>query len=225
MLLSQVSGPNHQIVVTTGLPTPMVYRGPDPGPIHNRVLNGIGLKIPRFYAWYHGQKIAELNGASVQAGLSPDGSQLLLSGQMAGIIPHTTAPGTSDFFVFAINRGGAKAPGPFPGRPNVTFDAVVGVEITPNGILGAVVDLNTGKMTPIPRGNITLVQFTLHVIVPTSTLPSTGAASPTGYTVDLYTSNGSPTLGFQHIASFTPEFRGVPVRQLSVFPATNFQVH
>ncbi len=55
------------VLVTTGLQTPMVFRGPDPGPIHNVVGHGFAIKVPRFYAWYHGQKRAELNGAGAAA--------------------------------------------------------------------------------------------------------------------------------------------------------------
>jgi hypothetical protein len=104
----------------------------------------------------------------------------------------------------------------------VSFDAVVGVEITPNGFSGAVVDLNTNAITPLPQSAITIVQDTIHVIVPVSMLPSTGAASPAQYQVNMYTADGDPSLSFKNVASLVPEFRSIPVRHLAVYPYSNF---
>lgn len=213
------AGNKPPVLVTTGLVTPMFYVGPEPGPIHNVVGHGFAIKVPRFYAWYHGQKRAELNGASALALVTPDKSTLLLSGEVAGQIPATTSdPSVNDYYVWGINRGGASAPGPFPGRPQVVFDAIVVVGVTSTGVTGYVKDLTTpAPATPLPASSFTIRADTIHIAVPTSLLPSTGAASPSQYQVNFYTSNAAPSSNFKNAASFTPEFRDfsvLPVRQI-----------
>ncbi len=208
------------VLVTTGLQTPMVFRGPDPGPIHNVVGHGFAIKVPRFYAWYHGQKRAELNGASALALTTPDQSTLFLSGQVAGQLPtKTSGPGVNDFYVFGINRGRATGPGPFPGRPRVVADAAVVVAITSTGVTGYVKDLTSPTpAVALPASSITIKADTLHLAVPTSLLPSTGAAGPGRYQVNFWTSDAVPSTDFTHVASFVPEFRDFPVATVPRIP-------
>lgn len=221
-LLANHVGPSHEILVTHGLAKPLIYRGPDPGPIHNLNGNGYAVKIPRFYAWYYGPKIAELNGASMMAILAPGGQNLLLSGEMAGQLPATTSAGTADYYVWGINRGAGTSPG-FPGRAHIKFDALVAVAITPTGVGGAIVDLKTGKSTPLPNSSIIVKADTIHVVAPMSALPSTGFA-PGQYQVNFFTSNAATGATFKNIASFTPEFKSVTVRSAVVTPP-NFGLH
>lgn len=215
-LLSNHVGPSHEILVTRGLAKPLIYRGPDPGPIHNLNGNGFGVKIPRFYAWYYGDKRAELNGASMMAILAPSRKNLLLSGELAGQIPATTDPGTADFYVWGINRGGATSPG-FPGRSNIKFNAVVAVAVTPTGVSGAVLDLKTNVSTLLPASNIIIKGDTVHVVAPLSLLPSTGF-NPGQYQVNFFTSDAAAGATYKNVASFTPEFRSVTVRSALVNP-------
>lgn len=208
----------HALVGAHAAISPPVFLGVDPGPIRGTIGPGYAVKVPRFYSHYFGQRIAEINGASTFALISPSGKNLLLSGEMAGQIPSTTPAGTADYFIFGINRGGAAVPGPFPGKPGISFDAVVAVAVTPAGIGGVVFDINTNTTTPLPASSVIVNADTIHVIAPLSALPSTGF-SPRSYQVNLFTADTLPdATNFQHIASFLPEFRSFTVRQARRFP-------
>ncbi|MDR3634709.1 MAG: hypothetical protein P4L84_12970 [Isosphaeraceae bacterium] len=210
-------GPGHGIGEATlqanyGEPVPP---NPNPGPIHNIIGNGYAIKSARFYPEYFGPKQAELNVASAIA-VAPGDGTLQLNGQV--VLPINTAPtdpSQNVYYLWAINRGGAKGPGPIPGRPGITFDAAVVVAVQTTGVTAYVKDLtNNSAPVQLPSSDFSINNFTLRVSVPLSMLPATGGATdPSQYTVNFSAWNGNPLSANHHaIASFVPEFRNFHVR-------------
>ena len=57
-------------------------------------------------------------------------------------------------YVFGIDRNGKLPTGPFPDRPDIRFDALVVVTLTPGQAPTAtVIDLTTNKTTSLPQGS------------------------------------------------------------------------
>lgn len=188
-----------------GLPgTLRVARFNQPGPILNEVGPGFGVKIARFYQYYTGPIRAELNATGVKGRIS--GDTLQLTGIVAGQIPQTpTSADEESFYYFGINRGGATFPGPFPRKPRVTFDSVVIVGVTQNGI-GAIVQTDPNSFTALDPAAVTLNTDSFRVDVPLSLLPSTGAPA-SQYRVTFFPATEAPLTSFNSIASFVPEGR------------------
>lgn len=188
---------------------------PHPGPIHNIVGNGYAIKSARFYPEYFGPRETELNVASAIA-VAPGDGTLQLNGQV--VLPINTAPTDSSgdaYYMWAINRGGATSPGPIPGRPDITFDAVVIVAVQPTGVTAYVQDLGNGSApVQLPTSDFAINNFTLRVSVPLSLLPATGGATdPSQYTVNFSAWDQNPLTANNHaLASMVPEFRNFSVR-------------
>jgi hypothetical protein len=210
-------GPGHGIGETTlraayGEPVPPQ---PNPGPIHNIVGNGFGIKSARFYPVYFGQRVAQLNVASSIA-VAPGDGTLQLNGQV--VLPIDTAPtdpSGNAYYMWTINRGGAASPGPIPGRPSVTFDAAVIVAVETTGVTAFVKDLtNNSAPVQLPSSDFSINGFTLRAAVPLNLLPPTGGATdPSQYTVNFSAWNANPLTASHHsLASIVPEFRGFHVR-------------
>ena len=188
-----------------GLPgTLAVARFNQPGPIRNEIGDGHAVKVARFYKYYTGPIRSELNATGAKAQIV--GDNLALTGIVAGKIPTTpTSADQESYYYFGINRGGATAPGPFPGRPNVTFDSVVIVGVTQAGI-GSIVQTDGSTYTALDPSAVTVSGNDFHVTVPLSLLPSTGAA-PNHYRVSFFPATEAPLTTFNSIASFAPEGR------------------
>src|SRR5262249_36518215 len=139
---------------------------------------GFAVKVPRFYPAYTGAKRTELDAAGAKGVLDPSGNLVLTGIVTANSIPQQpTSPSQESFYVFALNRGGAPAPGPIPGRPGITFDSVVTVAIEQTGITAAVTDLATGQTVPLSTADLLFKQNALQVTVPASVVSMFG---PTG---------------------------------------------
>ena len=188
---------------------------PHPGPIHNIVGSGFAIKSARFYPEFFGTRQAELNVASAIA-VAPGDGTLQLNGQV--VLPINTAPTDASgdaFYLWAINRGGAKSPGPIPGRPGIKFDAAVIVAVENTGVTAFVKDLtNSSAPVQLPSSDVSISGFTLRVAVPLSMLPATGGATdPSQYSVNFSAWNANPLTSSHHnIASLVPEFRSFQVR-------------
>jgi hypothetical protein len=172
---------------------PMMPSNPGPRP------TGTVAKAPHFYQSYTGPKLAELNAVRASAVLTADGSSFVFSGTNAGRI--NRAPAT---YVWGIDRNGNLPPGPFTGRPNIKFDAVVVVQLGPSmNVTTTVKDLNTGTSTTLPSGSAVIQNKTVSVVVPSSLLPSTGLA-PSQYRFNYWPEDGGPPVS-SSVASFAPE--------------------
>src|SRR5262249_16151950 len=154
---------------------------------HHSNATGIVTKSPRFYQFYTGPKLAELDATRASAVLSADGSTFTFTGTNKGKI--TSAPA---LYVWGIDRSGNLPSGFFMARPNVKFDAEVPVSL--NGSLtptASVLDLTTGTTTNLPAGSATIQGKTVTVTVPASRLPSTGL-SPSQYRFNYWPEDGGP---------------------------------
>jgi hypothetical protein len=166
--------------------------------------SGIVTKAPRFYQFYKGPKLQELNAVKASGELSSNGN-FTFTGTNQGRI--TKAPAV---YVWGIDRSGNLAAGSFKGRPNVKFDAVV--VVTLNHSLkptAMVVDIANGKTTDLPAGSASIKGATVSVTVPGSLLPSTGLA-PSQYRFNYWPEDGGPPVS-SSVASFAPETNTVQV--------------
>jgi uncharacterized protein (TIGR03118 family) len=166
--------------------------------------DGIVVKSPQFYEHYVGPQLAQLN-AEAAAG------ERLANGhfEFVGVNQGAIDPKVQASYVFGVDRSGKLSPGPFPDRPDVRFDAVVVVSLTPGHPPAAsVTDLTTGKTSSLPRGSVLIRGPVVAVNVPGDLLPSTGL-DPSQYRFNFWTEDGNP--GSSHIASFAPEFNDAQV--------------
>ncbi len=217
-LLSQVAS---QPAITTAQPAAQVHlpQSPHPGPIVNHIGVGYAVKSPRFYELYTGAKRGELNAAAMKATYDAAGN-LILTGIVAGPITTTpTSDAGSEYYVFGIDRGTTSAVAPFPGRPNIKYDALVAVAITPGGISGAVLDMTSNTVTPIDPSGIVVQNgylggfpqdFKVYVPAGTPGINSTvaGAANPK---VIFWAQDTPPTAvpTPSDVASFAPDGRSI----------------
>jgi hypothetical protein len=155
-------------------------------------------KAPRFYQFYTGPKLAELNAVKASAELSANGT-FIFTGTNAGTIKSGPA-----VYVWGIDRSGNLSPGPFTGRPNVKFDAVVVVSL--DSALAAtakVIDFSSGVTTVLPAGSVSIRGRKIAVTVAGNLLPSTGLA-PSHYRFNYWPEDGGPPAS-SSVASFAPE--------------------
>jgi hypothetical protein len=161
--------------------------------------SGVVTKSPHFYEFYTGPRLAELNALRASAMLSPSG-MFTFTGTTQGRIRRGPA-----VFVWGLDRNGNLPPGPFMGRPDIRFDAVVVVSLSPARTVSArVMDLAHRTTTTLPPGSATIHGATVSVSVPASLLPSTGLA-PSQYRFNFWPEDGGPPVS-SSVASFTPEF-------------------
>jgi hypothetical protein len=164
---------------------------------------GVVTKKAHFYQFYTGPKLAELNTVGASAKLSSSSGNFTFTGTVKGKINDPVA-----VYVWGIDRSGhLSSAGPFQGRPNIRFDAVVTVSLdaslTPTA---RVIDLTNGNVTTLPAGSAHIQGKKVTVTVPSSLLPSTGL-SPSQYRFNFWPDNQSEN----GVASFAPESKTVPV--------------
>jgi hypothetical protein len=166
---------------------------------HPRQPSGVVAKAPHFYQSYTGPRLAELNAVKASAALSTAADTFTFTGTNQG--PIKTAPAV---YVWGIDRSGNLPPGPFTGRPNVKFDAVVIVALDSSlSPTAEVMDLARGTTTALPSGSAHVSGRTVSVTVPASLLPSTGL-DPSQYRFNYWPEDGGPPVS-SSVASFAPE--------------------
>jgi hypothetical protein len=194
---------------------------PHPGPIVNNFGVGYAVKSPRFYEFYKGAHRAELNAAGMKATYDAAGN-LVLTGIVAGPITQTpTTTDASEYYVFGIDRGLSGGLAPFPGRPRIRYDALVGVAFTPGGVAASVLDLHTNTVTNLSPSAVVVqggyqggLPEDFKVWVPAGTPgitgPVVGAANPK---VVFWAQDALPTASPNpaDIASFAPDGRSIPI--------------
>jgi hypothetical protein len=196
--------------VTPAPTTQPVYPpGPSPGGAgskgqHTHRPTGIVTKTAHFYQFYTGPRLAELNAVRASGILTKQGS-FVFTGTNKGRINQAPA-----VYVWGIDRSGNLPSGPFTGRPNIKFDALVVVSIDASLQPKALVlDLATGAMSNLPAGSASIHGKTISVTVPASLLPSTGLAL-SQYRYNYWPEDGGPPVS-SSVASFAPEFNTVQV--------------
>jgi hypothetical protein len=155
-------------------------------------------KTPRFYEFYNGPQLAELNAVKASGKLARNGT-FTFTGTNQGRI--TQGPAV---YVWGIDRNGNLTAGPFNNRPDIKFDALVIVSfdssLTPTA---KVLDLASGATTNLPASSVHVHGRTVSVTVSASLLPSTGLA-PAQYRFNYWPEDGGQ--GSSAVASFAPEF-------------------
>jgi len=163
---------------------------------------GIVTKRPHFYEFYTGEKAKSVNATRASVILSTSSNTFTFTGKLQGTINDS-----GDIYVWGIDRNGQLGPGPFQGRPNIKFDAVVVVtlndSLTPTA---QVIDLKSGTMTTLSAGSTSIRGKTVKVVVPATLLPSTGLA-PSQYRFNFWPDYDTQTA----VASFLPEFTDAQV--------------
>jgi hypothetical protein len=130
--------------------------------------------------------------------------------EFTGVNQGAIRPGVAATYVFGIDRSGKLPAGPFAGRPDIRFDAVVVVSVRPGRATTAtVIDLANQKSTGLPPGSFFATGREVVVKVPGSLLPSTGLA-PSQYRFNYWPEDPDPALS-QQVASFAPEFNDIQV--------------
>ena len=166
--------------------------------------NGVVVKTPQFYGDYVGPKLTELNAVAAAGERLPNGDFEFVGVNQGAIDPRVQAT-----FVFGVDRSGKLPPGPFPGRPDIRFDALVTVTLTPGQApTASVTDLATNTTTSLPKDSFQILAQALTVTIPGDLLPSTGL-DPSQYRFDYWPEDGNP--GLTHTASFASEFNDVQV--------------
>jgi len=160
---------------------------------------GVVRKAPHFYEFYTGPKRDSLNVVAASARLFPRGAIVLAGATNGEFISVPPA-----IYVFGIDRNGSLPPGPFPGKPNIRFDALVVVTLKPPPAppTAVVMYLNTGKSVTLPQDAITFKSRQVLVQLTAKLLPSTGLPV-SHYLVNFWARSapGKPN----RIASFVPE--------------------
>jgi hypothetical protein len=166
--------------------------------------NGTVVKTPRFYEDYAGPQLAQLDVVKATGRLGRDGSFRFLGVNRGVIDPNVTAT-----YVFGVDRSGRLPTGPFPGRPDIRFDATVVIKLVPGkSPTVTVMDLANKTSTLVPGSAFRTASKQVEVVIPGSLLPSTGLA-PSQYQYNFWPEDGLP--GSTNIASFAPEFHDIRV--------------
>jgi hypothetical protein len=166
--------------------------------------NGTVVKKPAFYEDYVGPRLAQLNVVSATGTLLRDGSFHFLGVTQGVINPIVRAT-----YVFGVDRSGNLPTGPFPGRPNIRFDATVVVKIVPGQAPTiTVTDLAKKTSSTVPDSALQISGRKVGVVIPGSLLPSTGL-TPSHFRYNFWPEDG--LAGSTNIASFAPEFHDIQV--------------
>jgi hypothetical protein len=171
---------------------------------HEVVHNGTVVKKPAFYEDYVGPQIAQLDAVKAIGKLLRDGSFRFVGVNLGVIDPNVRAT-----YVVGVDRSGNLPTGPFPGRPDIRFDATVVIKIVPGqATTVTVMDLATKKSTPLQNSALALSGKSIAVNIPGNLLPSTGLA-PSHFRFAYWPEDG--LAGSTHIASFDPEFQDIRI--------------
>jgi hypothetical protein len=166
--------------------------------------NGTVVKRPKFYEDYVGPRLAQLNAVSATGELQRDGSFRFLGVNQGVIRQNVRAT-----YVFGVDRSGSLPTGPFPGRPNIRFDATVVIKIVPGqSPTVTVTDLAKEKTTTVQDPAPQISGRRVGVVIPGSLLPSTGL-DPSQFRYAYWPEDG--LAGSTNIASFAPEFHDIRV--------------
>ncbi len=171
---------------------------------HDSEHNGTVVKKPRFYEDYVGPRLAQLDVVKATGKLLRNGSFSFLGVNKGAINPNVLAT-----YVFGVDRNGNLPTGPFPGRPDIRFDATVAIKIVPGKSPTVVVtDMAKKTTTTLQDPILEISGKRISVVVPGSLLPSTGL-TPSQFRYNFWPEDG--LAGSTNIASFAPEFHDIRV--------------
>ena len=166
--------------------------------------NGTVVQRPRFYEDYVGPRLAQLDVVKATGELLRDGSFRFVGVNQGVIDPNVRAT-----YVIGVDRSGHLPTGPFPGRPDIRFDATVVIKIVPGqSPTVTVTDLANKTSTTVQDPALQISGKKIEVVIAGSLLPSTGLA-PSQFRYDFWPEDGLP--GSTNIASFAPDFHDIRV--------------
>jgi hypothetical protein len=166
--------------------------------------NGTVVVTPRFYEDYVGPQLAQLDAVKATGQLRRDGSFSFVGVNQGAIDPNVPAT-----YVFGVDRSGHLPTGPFPGRPDIQFDATVVVKIVPGQATTVTVnDMANKTSTTVQNPALQISGKKVSVVIPGSLLPSTGLAA-SHFRYAFWPEDG--LAGSTHIASFAPQFNDIRV--------------
>jgi hypothetical protein len=166
--------------------------------------NGTVVKTPMFYEDYVGPRLAQLDVVKATGTLLRDG-RFHFVGVTQGVID----PNVRATYVFGVDRNGHLPTGPFPGRPNIRFDATIVIKIVPGqSPTVTVTDLTNKTSTTVQDSALQISGKKIGVVIAGSLLPSTGLA-PSHFRYNFWPEDG--LAGSTNIASFAPEFHDIQV--------------
>jgi hypothetical protein len=165
---------------------------------------GVVIQKPVFYEDYVGPKLAQFDAVAASGQLLRNGN-FHFAGFNLGVIN----PSVRATYVFGVDRSGKLPTGPFPGRPDIRFDALVVIKLVPGQApTVTVMDKVTNKNTIVPDPDLVIAGKKIAVTIPESLLPSTGL-TPSHYRYAYWPEDG--LAGSTHIASFAPTFHDIQV--------------
>ena len=166
--------------------------------------NGTVVKRPAFYEDYVGPRLPQLDVVKATGTLLRDGNFHFVGVNQGVINPNVRAT-----YVFGVDRSGQFPTGPFPGRPNIRFDATIAIKLVPGQApTVTVTDLANKTSTTVQDSALQISGRKIGVVIPGSLLPSTGLA-PSHYRYDFWPEDG--LAGSTNIASFAPGFHDIRV--------------
>jgi hypothetical protein len=199
-----VEGLDQRCLLSAGLGQALAGRVAEVRRGHDIEHDGTVVKRPAFYEDYTGPRLAQLDAVRATGQLLRDGSFRFLGVNAGAIDPNVTAT-----YVFGVDRSGHLPTGPFPGRPDIRFDATVAIKIVPGrSSTVTVTDLANKTSTTLPGSALRISGRAVEVTLPGSLLPSTGLAS-SQFRYDYWPEDGLP--GSTNIASFAPEAHDIRV--------------
>jgi hypothetical protein len=199
-----VEGLDRRCLLSAGVRHPLAVHAAEVARPNDIEGHGVVVKTPRFYEDYVGPKLAELDAVAAAGVRLPNGSFTFI-GVNQGVIDRSV-PAT---YVFGIDRSGHLPTGPFPGRPDIRFDATVVIKLVPGQAPTVTLnDLANKTVTTFQAPTLAISNNVVAVNIPGYLLPSTGL-SPSQFRYAYWPEDGQ--MGSTHIASFGPEFQDIQV--------------
>jgi hypothetical protein len=176
-------------------------------PLSEKIVGGHVRKVPMFYGPFRGAHSPSLDATGANGRLIY-GQGFVFTGEVLGPIG-AAQPAA---YTFAVDRGGAAAPGPFLNRPMIYYDALVQVSTGATGATGTVqlFDQSGAPLpaTPLPADAIQVVGNRVQVELPAGALPSTSPPrTHLPYNRYFYAFWAGTSATSPHgVASFAPEY-------------------
>lgn len=180
--------------------------------------SGVVRKRAAFSTQYLGPRRADLNLVAASAALKT-GKALTLTATTAAPIdatPPTAGLEDASFFVFGLDRGGANSANPFPNRPRIRYDAVVVLQVRPEGLSASVLDASRGNVTTeLSPSSVRISGRTIRVVVPPDVATAPGGVPAGRVKFTVWSRNrlehSLPDIA-DYVASFLPENGAARIR-------------
>ncbi len=203
-LLPEVEGLDQRALLSAGLGQAIAGHAVEVQRQQDIEHNGTVIEKPQFYEDYVGPRLAQLEAAKATGTLLRDGSF-----KFVGMVRGAINPNVLATYVVGVDRSGKLPTGPFPGRPNIRFDATVAIKIVPGKSPTVVVsDLANKTTTTVLDPLLKISGKSISVTVPGSLLPSTGL-TPSHFQYNFWPEDG--LAGSTNIASFAPATHDIRV--------------